>query len=247
MSVEKLGIPFDIHCGGIDHIFVHHTNEIAQAEAIYGKLMANYWMHGDFLLSKDGKMSKSKGNIDTIESLQQHGINPLSYRYLCLTSHYRSKLTFSDESIQGAQNSLDNLYKKVAELFVNYSPVKSKSAEAESYKQKFLDFINNDLDMPGALALAWDLLKDKNIIDNEKYELLLDFDQVFGLSIKESATSGKRSETESLPKEIMDKVKAREQFRKDKDWDKADEIRKELERQGWIVEDLGEKTILKKI
>ncbi|MFA5013063.1 MAG: cysteine--tRNA ligase [Candidatus Paceibacterota bacterium] len=246
MSVENLGIPFDIHCGGIDHISVHHTNEIAQAEAVYGELMANYWMHGDFLVSKDGKMSKSKGNIATIEDLQKQGINPLSYRYLCLTSHYRSKLTFSDESIQGAQNSLDNLYKKTVDLFANYSPVKNKSAEAETYKQKFLDFINNDLDMPGALALAWDLVRDKNIIDSEKYELLLDFDKVFGLSIKEVSTNTKRSETETLPAEIMDKVKAREQFRKDKEWDKADEIRKELEQQGWVVEDLGEETILKK-
>ncbi|MDD5569216.1 MAG: cysteine--tRNA ligase, partial [Candidatus Pacebacteria bacterium] len=246
MSVENLGIPFDIHCGGIDHIPVHHTNEIAQAEAAYGKMMANYWMHGDFLVSKDGKMSKSKGNIATMEDLQQQGINPLAYRYLCLTSHYRSKLTFSDESIQGAKNSLDNFYKKVSELKTD-SLSENKSADFESYRQKFLGFINNDLDMPSALALAWDLLKDKNISDNEKQELLFDFDKVFGLRIKETVQALKEIKPEAIPEEITKKAELREQYRKNKEWDKADQIRKELESLGWAVEDADGETIIKKI
>jgi cysteinyl-tRNA synthetase len=112
MSAKELGVPFDIHCGGIDHISVHHTNEIAQAEAAYNKPLSNYWLHGEFLTLKGGKMSKSLGNIITVGNLIQKGINPLAYRYLCLSSHYRSKLVFSDESIDFALNSLNKLFEK---------------------------------------------------------------------------------------------------------------------------------------
>ncbi len=262
MSINNLGIPFDIHCGGVDHIFIHHTNEIAQAEAAYGKPMCNYWLHGEFLVVKDGKMSKSLGNIATLSTLAEKGIHPLAYRYLCLGTHYRSKLMFGDESIEYAENSLNRLYEKVAELA--YSPKGEESKKFDEYKNKFLEFINDDLNIPSALAMTWDMIKDKQLSNGEKYDLLMDFDKVFGLklsSVKSDNLRGSKyviktekdgipvwtSDTAILPKEVMELIEKREGLRKQKEWDKADEIRKEIEKMGWGVEDSGEKTIIKKI
>jgi cysteinyl-tRNA synthetase len=133
-DIKELGIPFDIHCGGIDHIFIHHTNEIAQAEAAYGKLLANYWLHGEFLNLKDSKMSKSSGTIITLQTLKQKGINPLSYRYLCLNTHYRSKLFFSDESIEFAEISLNKLYEKALNCLI----VKKRSYQKNTKNTKII-------------------------------------------------------------------------------------------------------------
>ena len=180
IGIKFLGAPFDIHCGGIDHISVHHTNEIAQAKAAYNNNLANYWIHGEFLIVKNSdKMSKSKGNIITLNDVK----DPLSYRYLCLTAHYRSKLNYSEESIEGARISLNKLRDKINELNLSSEP---KNPELkEIYAKKFLDYISNDLDMPKALALVWDIIKDDNISDKEKYDLILDFDKVFSLNLKQ--------------------------------------------------------------
>jgi cysteinyl-tRNA synthetase len=262
MSVKNLGIPFDIHCGGIDHVFIHHTNEIAQAEAVYSKQMANYWLHGEFLNLKEGKMSKSLGNIVTLETLKEKGVTPLAYRYLCLNTHYRSKLYFSDESVEFAENSLEKLYEKVSELLQDE---KIKHSERfEQYKNKFKDFINDDLNTPSALAMTWDMLKDKELTDSEKYDLLIDFDKIFGLSL--SLIKPKKeidskyiiktmkdgipvwtSDISIISKEIMELIELRKEARKKKEWDKSDDIRKEIEEKGWQIEDSGEKTIIKKV
>jgi cysteinyl-tRNA synthetase len=261
MSVKELGVPFDIHCGGIDHVSVHHTNEIAQAEAVYCKPLSNYWLHGEFLTLKGGKMSKSLGNIITLGTLIERGISPLAYRYLSLGTHYRSKLIFSDESIDYAAISLNKLYEKVME-FKN-APKTELGKRFKEYKDKFIGFINDDLNTSGALALTWDLIKDKDVSDYEKYELLMDFDKVFGLrlsSIKEIQQDSKyiiktvnednvpvwTSDMSILSQDLQDLIKQREDLRKSKEWDKADKVREEIERKGWIVEDSQGKTMIKK-
>ncbi len=231
MSLKKLGIPFDIHCGGTDHIQVHHTNEIAQSKALYNKNLARYWMHGEFLNLKDGKMSKSKGKILTINSLVEKGFNPLSYRYLCLTAHYRSHLLFSWESIQSAQNSLNSLYEKIAEIKKNknkYNPKKEKE-----YLEKFKSFINDDLNTPQALSLLWKLIKEKKISNSQKYDIILEFDKVLGLNLK-------KTKEIKIPKEVKDLIKERESHRKKKNWKKSDEIRDKIEELGYIIEDKKE-------
>ncbi|MDD3170352.1 MAG: cysteine--tRNA ligase [Candidatus Pacebacteria bacterium] len=261
MSSKELGIPFDIHCGAVDHVSIHHTNEIAQAEAAFGKPLANFWLHGEFLTLKGGKMSKSLGNIVTLGSLIEKGINPLAFRYLCLGVHYRSKLIFSDESIEFASNSLNKLYEKIFELKQNSQ--KENKEKKESYKKKFLNFINDDLNLPQALALTWDMLKDKDLGNKDKYELLLDFDKVFGLNLSSISLEEKDSKyiiktaTEEgvpvwtsdiniLPLKVKELIKAREEQRKEKEWDKADESRKAIENLGWVLEDSGERTVIKK-
>ncbi|MDD4409344.1 MAG: cysteine--tRNA ligase [Candidatus Pacebacteria bacterium] len=264
MSLENLGIPFDIHCGGIDHVSIHHTNEIAQAEAAYGKMMSNYWMHGEFLNVKEGKMSKSLGNIITVSNLLEKGISPLAYRYLCLNTHYRQKLTFSDESLSFAQTTLEKLYEKASELAKETEmPISEK---AKDYENRFLSIISNDLDVPVALAMMWDMLKDKNISGYEKYYLLVQFDKVFGLKIKEAVFDKDEFASDRIiiqkiteegliawsrdmndvPAGIIDMVEKRNLSRENKDWQESDNIRNVISEQGWIIEDRNEQVLLKK-
>lgn len=250
MSIKELGIPFDIHCGGIDHIQIHHTNEIAQAEAAYDKALANFWLHGDFLIEKDGKMSKSKGEILTLEFLTKKGFNPLAYRYLCLTTHYRSKLTFSWESLEASQKALNNLYKKTAELkaelnFNSQPRVQCSNTEPQNidkgkYRESFNEFINNDLDIPQALALAWKMLDDNELSAAEKYALLLDFDGIFGLNFD-------KIERASIPQEIIELAGKREELRKQKRWSEADLARAEIKNKGYVLEDADKGPLIKKI
>ena len=229
MGIKELGIPFDIHCGGIDHIQIHHTNEIAQSEAIYNKILARFWLHGEFLLLNKGKMSKSKENIITLDSLIKKGINPLAYRYLCLTAHYRSQLIFSEQNLQASQNALDKIYNKIQELKSKTNKLINKK-EIKSYQDKFLKFINDDLDTPKALALFWKVLNDKNLLDNEKYFLALNFDKVLGLNLN-------NIKKQEIPEQIKKLAKQREKYRIEKQWEKADQIRKEIEKLGYSLED----------
>ena len=244
MSIENLGIPFDIHCGGIDHILIHHTNEIAQAEAAYGKDMCNYWMHGEFLVLKDeAKMAKSDGTVVLVEDLIKKGINPLAYRYLVMTAHYRKKMEFSWESLQSAQTGLDNLYEK----FLEFKQAKKIGVpfgeKAEECKKKFLEAINDDLNMPQALAVAWEVVKDKKLAASEKYYLLLDFDRIFGLSLDET----ERKTEEEVPENIKKLLEERQAARQAKNWTESDEIRKKIQTIGWEVEDTPEGQKAKKL
>jgi len=232
IGVKYLGTPFDIHCGGIDHISVHHTNEIAQAEAAYGNLLANYWMHGEFLVVKDNKMGKSEGNLVTLSDVK----DPLSYRYLCLTAHYKSKLNFAEESIEGARISLNKLREKIDELDLSSEPKNSELKE--KYENQFLEYINNDLDMPKALALTWDMIKDDNLSDKEKYDLIQDFDKVFGLRLKQ--------EKLDVLEEIMTLLRERESYRKERNFEKSDELRKMIESKGYSIKDEGNNFSIKK-
>ncbi len=237
MSAKHLGVPFDIHCGGIDHIPIHHTNEIAQAEAVFNKNLAKYWLHGEFLTLKGGKMAKSEGNIITVESLIKKGFNPLSYRYLCLSGHYRSKISFSWEALKSAQNALDNLYEKIRELKLFKS---KKNVSQRNYRKKFSEYINDDLNTPKAIALMWEVIKSKELSDEEKYKTIIDFDKVLGLGLSKV----KKSE---IPQEVKKLVKEREKYRKEKNWQKSDELREKIKSLGFTVEDTSEGSKIKKI
>jgi len=242
MSTKKLGIPFDIHCGGIDHILIHHTNEIAQAEVAFGKLMANYWLHGEFVTVDKKKMAKSEGNIFIIDDLIKKGFNPISYRYLCLEAHYRSKLNFTWKSLEASQMALENLYQKIIEL-TEASHLRnlqrSDPCKTKIYEKKFLKFINDDLNVPRALALMWDLIGDENVSNQEKYKLLLDFDKIFGLNLV-------KVKKPRIPQKIKNLVKIREEYRQKGDLRKADEIRRKIKDLGYQIEDTKEGPKIKK-
>ena len=244
MSIENLGIPFDIHCGGIDHILIHHTNEIAQAEAAYGKDMCNYWIHGEFLVLKnDEKMAKSAGTVVLVEDLIKKGFNPLAYRYLVMSAHYRKKMEFSWESLQSAQTGLDNLYAKFLEFKETKKIGVPFGKKAEEYKNKFLEAVNDDLNMPQTLAIAWEVAKDKSLACSEKYYLLLDFDKIFGLNLDKA----QRKTEEESPEKVKMLLENRQAARQAKDWAKSDEIRKQIQAIGWDVEDSPEGQKAKKL
>jgi len=235
MAEKYLGIPFDIHTGAIDLIPIHHTNEIAQAQAAFGKKMANFWLHGEHLILEHGKMAKSEGNIILIDDLIKKQINPLSYRYLCLQAHYRSKLTFSWESLKSAQNALNNLYEKIAEIKSKNKMPKSDRSERFWHRDKFLSYINDDLNTPKALAFIWKLIKEDKI----SYELLLEFDRILGLDLD-------KIKEIKIPAGIKELAEKREKYRKEKNWEKADQIRKEIEKLGFKVEDTSQGADIKK-
>jgi cysteinyl-tRNA synthetase len=231
MSIKKLGIPFDVHCGGIDHVSIHHPNEIAQAEVAYGKIFANHWLHGEFLTLKEGKMAKSEGNIITLEDLIKKGFNPLAYRYLSFNAHYRSKLSFSWENLKASQNALDKFYERILEIKSDTRKLsKENYSSIKNYKNKFLEFINDDLNMPEALSLLWKVVKDKKLSNKEKYGLLVDFDKIFGFNLLKT----KKAE---IPKEVKELAEKRERFRKKADFKSADKTRGEILKLGYQVED----------
>ncbi len=232
MSTKFLGQPFDIHCGGIDHIPVHHTNEIAQSEAANNKPLANYWLHSEFLLLPEGKMAKSKNNFITLNSIKEKNNSPLAYRYFLLQTHYRKQLTFSWEALEAANNGLKHLYQSVA-LLNN-----DKKINDDKIISKFLNLINDDLNTPNALAAVWEAVKNKQI----KLSTLLKFDKIFGLKIKENIKTNK-----NIPADIKKMVQERNKARKNKDWIKSDELRKKIEEKGYKIEDNNLKTIIKKI
>ena len=237
MAKKYLGTPFDIHTGGIDHILIHHTNEIAQSEAAFGKILARFWLHGEFLILKRGRMGKSEGNIIILEDLIKKGFNPLAYRYLCLTTHYRSKLNFSWPTLKSAQNALKNLYQKITDIQHQSKNILRFPRPWKSYysnnQRKFLNFINDDLDTPRAMALLWDIIKNQKISNQEKYKLILDFDKVFGLGLE-------KIKKQKISPKIKKLVKEREKARKNKDWQLADEIRKKVKKMGFWIEDTKE-------
>jgi cysteinyl-tRNA synthetase len=241
MSIAHLGEEFDIHCGGVDHIPVHHTNERAQNIAAIGKPAVRFWMHGEFLVLKQGRMGKSEGNIITLQELVNKGFSPLAYRYLALGAHYRSKLTFSFEALEGAENSLGKLYARAREMKRDkgYSgecgvcfarAFREIKGPAARYKKRFLESINNDLNMPEALAVVWEAVKDKGLKNNEKYELLLNFDQVLGLGFDKIRTL-------EIPDHVQELIDEREEYRKRGDFEKADDLRRNIEKMGFRVED----------
>ncbi len=226
MAMKILGSTIDIHTGGSDLIFPHHTNEIAQSESATGVRFVNYWLHGGFMNIKEEKMSKSKHNIIRLDDLLDKSISPLSYRYWLLTAHYRSLVNFSYEAVEAAQNALIRFIATVASF-----PEGGKIIN--SYQEQFETFISDDFDTPKAIALAWELLKDANHVPADKRATILDFDRVFGLEIAKV----KKVEEQHIPEEVVVLAEAREQARLNKDWKKADALRVEIEGRGFEIND----------
>ena len=234
MSMKYLGSTFDLHSGGEDNIFPHHECEIAQSESATGQKFVNYWFHTRFLMVEGQKMSKSLKNFLIIKDLEKKGYTALDLRYLFLTAHYRSPLNFTWQSLEAAKVAR----KKLNDFILG---IKGKGKVSKDYKEKFLNKINNDLDIPGALALAWIMIKNKNISEQDKKTTLLDFDKVFGLNLAKV-----KEEKIKIPKEVKILVEEREKARQTKVWKKADEIRKKIEKAGYLVEDTSAGPVIKK-
>jgi cysteinyl-tRNA synthetase len=218
MAMKYLGETIDIHAGGIDHIAIHHTNEIAQSEGATGKTFSRFWLHGEFLTVDGGRMGKSLGNAYTLHDVIAKGFDPLALRYLYLTAHYRTKLNFTWEALQNAQNALEKLRYKFRSLA---TANRLASRDHLSREQEFLQAINSDLNMPEALAIAW---------QTENPDSLLKFDKVLGLGLD-------RQEGKEVPEEIRKLLEKREELRREKKFTEADQIRQEIEAKGYPVKD----------
>ena len=224
MSAKYLGTYFDIHCGGEDHITVHHPNEIAQTQACYGTRLANFWMHGYFLHVDSGRMGKSEGNFLRVQTLIDEGYDPLAYRMMCLGAHYRSKLTFSWDVLAGAQTALNRLRTTV------YGWGAPGTVD-EDFVDKFAAFVNDDLNMPRALALTWDLVR-SDLPDATKKATVLFFDEVLGLRLAEWEPA-----EEVIPDEILALVAQRTAARTARNWQEADALRDQVTAAGYEIED----------
>lgn len=271
MSKKYLGDTFDIHGGGMDLKFPHHENEIAQSEAANGAPFVNYWFHTALLEVEGQKMAKSLGNFIEISQIKEKGFDPLALRYLFLTTHYRQKLNFTWEGLEAAQAALAGLRRQVTsykEITQRKSSERSSSSDLKtprgwqagsracegeamtpprwrgsayfSFQKKFLKAVNNDLAIPQALALAWEVVK-SNISPGDKLDLLLEFDQIFGLKLAEV-----RAEKVEIPQKIKKLVEEREKLRQDKQWQESDKMRKKVEDLGFIIEDTPQGPIIKK-
>lgn len=234
MSMKVLGESFDIHTGGIDHINVHHTNEIAQSEAATGKPFVKYWIHFAFLTVEGGKMSKSLGNIFTVNDVRKKGFDPLALRYLFLQTHYRQEMNFTWEALEGAQTALNKLRSE----FILWDEAKVGCAE---FEQRFRDAVNDDLNMAKALSIVWEMTK-SDYPSSAKKRSLLTMDEVLGLGLAEY-----KEEKVEIPKEIKLLIEKREKLRKEGKFAEADKIRSEIEQKGFEVEDFISESKIKKI
>ncbi len=243
MSMKYLGKTFDIHTGGIDHIPIHHTNEIAQSEGATGKKFVNYWLHSDFLVTSDKeKMSKSLGNVVNLGSLEEKNIDPLAYKYLCLGVHYRKRILFGEEILKNASNSFERLKRKVFELKTASKAIKSKDPIIKEYLGRFNLNVFNDLNTPQALATMWNMLRDREVSDSDKYNLLLDFDKVFGLGLDKI-----QPERLEIGEKTQRLLEEREIERRENNWKSADHIRKQIYNLGFVIEDTPTGPKIKKI
>jgi len=235
MSTKYLGNPFDIHTGGIDHIPVHHTNEIAQGYGAFGYQTANYWMHNAFVVGRNGtKMSKSLGNLFLTQELADNGVEALAYRYMVLNSHYRKGLEFSLEGLKVAAVAFDKLKKLVVEW-----PDSGKIDQ--DYQKDFIEKISDDLALPEIMALVWKLVKDIEIKPEDKKATILDFDKVLGLKLGEKVIE------EEIPEEIKDLTQKRVKAKAGKDWAEADRLRDLIKEKGYLVEDAVDSFKIKSI
>ena len=242
MGRRFLGEQFDIHTGGVDHIPTHHENEIAQARGAIGKVPARFWMHCEFLLVDGGKMSKSLGNVYTISQLEEKGITPLGYKLFCFTANYRTKLNFTFEGAMSSQVALERLYDSYLKHKNGKDIIDEK--DINSYKEKFLEYVNDDLNMPGAMSVVWDIARNENK-SVQFAELLEAFDKVLGLDIKNAENYLKREE-EDIPEDIRDIINKRNEARKNKDWEASDSLRDLIIEKGYSIKDTKEGTIVKR-
>ena len=234
ISIKYLGEHLDIHCGGVDNIFPHHTNEIAQSESFLEHPWCKYWFHVEHLNDESGKMSKSKGKTLTVDTLIENGYDPLSYRFLCLQSHYRKQLTFSYSSLDGAENAYKKLKNKVLSL--------SKDGEVDNevfneYKNKFISYLEDDINTANAISVIYDVLKAETS-ESTKFELIKDFDNVLGLELTIENTNNSEVDEEY----IKSKIEERNDAKKNKNYELADSIRNELLEKGIVLKDTREGT-----
>ena len=238
MGYKYLGEHFDIHTGGVDHIPIHHENEIAQSKGFCGQIPANFWMHVEFLQINGGKMSKSLNNLYTLADLEEKGFEPLVYRMFNYTSNYRAQINFTFEAMEAAKVALGRLregYLKHAEGTEDVS-----DEEIKAYEEKFLEAINDDLNMPVAMSVVWDVVKNPNK-SKKLQNLLLKFDEVLGLNLKDY-----QKEESVLPEDIQALVTERNEARANKNWAESDRIRDLLIEKGYTVKDSKEGTIVEK-
>lgn len=231
MAKVHLGETIDIHGGALDLRFPHHENEIAQSEAAPGKKFARFWVHTGLLTVEGKKMSKSAGNWLSFDEIEERGFDPLAFRYLCLTAHYRGELNFTWEAMDGAQRTLDNLYAQVS----TWDSPKIGCAE---YEEKFLSLINDDLNVPGTVSLMWELVRDERFPTSAKMATILKMDRVLGLRIAEV-------EKVEVPEKILELVSERERLRGEGNWIAADEVRDQIEQAGFTVEDTEKGAVIK--
>ncbi len=241
IAIKYLGETIDIHSGGIDHLTIHHENEIAQSESATDKRFVDYWVHFNFLLVDGKKMSKSLGNFYTIDDVEKHGISPLALRLLFLQTHYRQEMNFTWESAHAANEA----YRKLVEITLSLKKEEKGNQaikelkETDGFRHKFTEALSNDMQMPQAVAVMWESLK-SNLPAMDKYSLLLEFNEVLGLGLDELEAS-------AIPQEVIELANEREEARKNKDFTKADEIRETIQQKGYSIQDKDGTFEIKKI
>jgi cysteinyl-tRNA synthetase len=236
MSSKYLGVPFDVHTGGVDHIPVHHPNEIAQSEnAFEVRPWVRYWLHEEFLLFGGDKMAKSKGEVLTLTDLEALGIEPLAYRLFFLSAHYRQQQSYSESAIEGAQSAYQRLVRHAVEL--READDRTGSKAVEGYRERFQQALDDDLNAPQGLAVLWEVIRSSEIGGAEKWELVCEWDRVLGLGLEEA-----HLEEIELDERVEALVREREEARRTRNFARADEIREELTRQGIVLEDTKEGT-----
>ena len=235
MSLANLGETLDFHTGGEDNIFPHHEDEIAQSEGATGKKFVNFWVHGRHLMVDDEKMSKSKGNFYKLADIEERGFSPLAFRYLCFTSHFQSQLNFTWQSLEASRNALNKL-----EEFAALNPGNS-GKPIEKYELEFKNALENNLDTPKALSVVWEMMKAKGHSPADTKATLLRFDKVLGLGLDKIT-----KKVISIPDSVKKLLDQRDEARKKKDWKLADELRQEIEKQGFAVEDTSDGQKVKK-
>ncbi len=238
IAIKYLGEHLDIHCGGVDNIFPHHTNEIAQSEAYLGHDWCHYWLHGEHLNDATGKMSKSKGDFLTVSLLESKGYHPLAYRFFCLQSHYRNQLVFSYDALDIANNTYSKLKNKIKNIKENANGEVDEKI-VDSYLDKFKEAINNDLNTSLMLTCLYDILKE-NVNNNTKLKVIESYDQVLSLDLLEEKTKEIDQETINY---IEEQIAKRNLAKNNKDYELADKIRKELAEKNIIIKDTREGTI----
>lgn len=239
MGHKYLGEEFDIHTGGVDHITVHHENEIAQAKGFCGKVPAHYWMHLEFLQVDGRKMSKSLNNLYTIDQLEKMGYEPAVYRMFNLGAHYKKQINFTFEAMDAAKTALNRLREGYLKHKAGNDDV--ENSVIEEYKQRFLEAINDDLNMPVAMSVVWDVIKN-NSKSKKLAELIEQFDEVMGFDIKSY-----KPQIEELPEDIKNLVDERNKARANKNWAESDRLRDEIISKGYSVKDSKEGTIAEKV
>jgi len=245
MSRKLLGKTIDIHMGGVEHISVHHTNEIAQSEAANGVPFVHFWLHNAHLQVNGRKMAKSEGTGYALSEITEKGFDPLVLRYFFLGSQYRSEQNFTWDALQGSQKALTDLRNMVHTWKESQRTQLSetKLEKIDEYRRRFVESIENDLNIPAALAVLWEMAK-SNIPSEDKYDLAIEFDQILGLNLNAQCTMN--NEQYKIPESIQKLINKRNELRDQKKFDQADEVRKEIEEQGFILEDTSQGTTIKR-